>query len=93
MHPSSLCVAKVANSPRLSVSPQAPSAGTLAGVPWEPAFEIDAITHRYGWRTLYRSLSLSVPRDRVVALLRKNGVGKTTLIRLLMGFPRPSRGR
>ncbi|MBK1647191.1 ATP-binding cassette domain-containing protein [Rhabdochromatium marinum] len=61
-------------------------------LPPESAIEIDAITHRYGQRTLYRNLSLTITKGRVVALLGKNGVGKTTLIRLLMGFLRPSSG-
>jgi len=56
------------------------------------AIHVDRITHRYGQRTLYRDLSFRVPEGRVVALLGKNGVGKTTLIRLLMGFLRPSGG-
>ncbi|WPL17061.1 ABC transporter ATP-binding/permease protein [Thiorhodovibrio winogradskyi] len=60
---------------------------------FEPVIDIDAITHRYGRRTLYENLSLRVSKGRVVALLGKNGVGKTTLIRLLMGFLRPSSGR
>lgn len=57
------------------------------------AIEVEALTHRYAERTIYRDLQFSVPRGRVVALLGKNGVGKTTLIRILMGFLRPVSGR
>ncbi|NCA72863.1 MAG: ATP-binding cassette domain-containing protein, partial [Sphingobacteriia bacterium] len=57
------------------------------------AIQVDRLTHSYGRRTLYRDLSFQVPEGRVVALLGKNGVGKTTLIRLLMGFLRPVGGR
>lgn len=57
------------------------------------AIQVHQLTHSYGRRTLYRDLSFQVPKGRVVALLGKNGVGKTTLIRLLMGFLRPVGGR
>ncbi|MCB1754123.1 MAG: ABC transporter ATP-binding protein [Gammaproteobacteria bacterium] len=56
------------------------------------AIEIQGLTHRYGERSLYDKLTFNVPRGRVVALLGKNGVGKTTLIRILMGFLRPRGG-
>ncbi|MCF1183381.1 ABC transporter ATP-binding protein [Marichromatium gracile] len=58
----------------------------------DTAIEVSGLTHHYGRRTLYRDLEFRVPRGKVVALLGKNGVGKTTLIRLLMGFLRPAGG-
>ncbi len=57
-----------------------------------PAIEVRHLAHRYGSRSIYSDLSFSVPEGRVVALLGKNGVGKTTLIRLLMGYLRPVGG-
>lgn len=57
------------------------------------AIEVQHLAHRYGNRILYEDLSFSVPEGRVVALLGKNGVGKTTLIRLLMGYLKPSGGQ
>ena len=57
------------------------------------AIEVQGLTHKYGDRLIYEDLSFSVPQKRVVALLGKNGVGKTTLIRILMGFLRPVGGR
>jgi len=56
------------------------------------AIEVDHLSHRYGERVIYSDLSFIVPKGRVVALLGKNGVGKTTLIRILMGFLRPIGG-
>lgn len=56
------------------------------------AIEVDGLAHRYGPRFIYEDLRFTVPEGRVVALLGKNGVGKTTLIRLLMGFLRPAAG-
>ena len=57
------------------------------------AIEVHNLSHRYGDRVIYENLSFSVPKNRVVALLGKNGVGKTTLIKILMGFLRPVGGR
>jgi ABC-2 type transport system ATP-binding protein len=56
------------------------------------AIEVQGLAHHYGDRVIYEELSFSVPKGRVVALLGKNGVGKTTLIRILMGFLKPLRG-
>ena len=58
-----------------------------------PAIQVDQLTHRYGSRVIYQDLGFRIPEGKVVALLGKNGVGKTTLIRLLMGFLRPVSGR
>lgn len=57
------------------------------------AIHVSGLHHRYGPRVIYEELSLSVPRGKVVALLGKNGVGKTTLIKILMGFLTPTGGR
>ncbi|MTI17472.1 ABC transporter ATP-binding protein [Rhodobacteraceae bacterium RKSG542] len=59
----------------------------------EAAISVKGLTHRYGKRTIYENLNFSVPKGRVVALLGKNGVGKTTLIKILMGFLKPVGGR
>ncbi len=53
---------------------------------------IEDLRHNYGRRELYNGLNLTIEKGRVCALLGKNGVGKTTLIQILMGFLRPSSG-
>lgn len=58
----------------------------------EYAIEVDGLRHSYGKRMIYRDLNFKVPRGKVFALLGKNGVGKTTLIKILMGFLRPAGG-
>lgn len=58
----------------------------------EPVITIDHLTHRFGDKTVYEGLSLEVRRGERVALLGKNGTGKTTLIHILMGFLRPMGG-
>jgi len=56
------------------------------------AIRVRGLRHRYGKRTIYEDLNLSAPKGKVVALLGKNGVGKTTLIKILMGFLTPAGG-
>ena len=46
----------------------------------------------YGERQVIKGLNLSVERGSVAALAGPNGVGKSTLLRLLSGSLRPSRG-
>ena len=54
---------------------------------------VEHLTHKYGKRSIYEDLNFSVPPGKIYALLGKNGVGKTTLIKILMGFLRPFSGR
>ncbi len=47
----------------------------------------------YGPRDLFDHISLSVPHRARIGLVGPNGVGKTTLFRLILGEEEPSRGR
>ncbi len=47
------------------------------------------LSHSYGNYRVYEELNLSLQAGKVYALLGKNGVGKTTLIKILMGFLKP----
>ena len=47
----------------------------------------------YGHSYVLQGVSLSVARGQVVAVLGRNGMGKTTLIRSIVGFTRPREGR
>ncbi len=53
--------------------------------------EIDAVNQYYGGSHILRGVSLQVQRGQVLALLGRNGVGKTTLLKALMGLV-PIRG-
>jgi len=57
-----------------------------------PVIEVRNLTHFYGQRRIYEDLNFFVEPGRIFGLLGKNGVGKTTLIKLLMGFLRPVSG-
>ena len=54
--------------------------------------EIDDVHTYYGDSYVLQGMSLNVEKGSVVALLGRNGVGKTTLIRSIMGFTPPRRG-
>lgn len=56
------------------------------------ALAAEEITVRYGKRVAVDGVSLSVPTGSVYALLGRNGAGKSSLIRVLLGLLRPDRG-
>ena len=58
----------------------------------EHVIDVQNLAHHYGQQTLYKDLNFSIAKGKIVGLLGKNGVGKTTLIKILMGFLRPSSG-
>lgn len=54
--------------------------------------QLDRVSRRFGPRVLFDELSWLVPRKTRVGLVGPNGVGKTTLLRLLAGLDLPDRG-
>jgi ABC-2 type transport system ATP-binding protein len=56
------------------------------------AIHIAGVTVRYGKRTAVDDVTFSVPRGSVYALLGRNGAGKSSLIRCLLGQQKPQRG-
>ena len=59
----------------------------------ETAVEVVDLTKHYGPVTAVDSVSFSIPKGSYFVLLGPSGGGKTTLLRLLGGFVRPTRGR
>ena len=53
---------------------------------------VDGVTVRYGRRTAVEKVSFNVARGSTVALLGRNGAGKTSLVRCLLGQQRPEGG-
>src|SRR4051812_25236291 len=51
------------------------------------------LTKQYGSFTALDDLTCSVARGEVVGLLGPNGSGKTTALRIVLGFLRPTAGR
>lgn len=58
----------------------------------EAPIVFDGLTRWFGARCVLDSLSLAVPRGSVFALLGRNGAGKTTALRCLLGLLEPTRG-
>ncbi len=56
------------------------------------AIVIDHLTKYYGQREIVRDLCLRIPTGSIYGFLGRNGVGKTTTIRTLLGFEEPTRG-
>jgi iron complex transport system ATP-binding protein len=54
--------------------------------------ELHELTLGYGPRTLLDHVSATIPDGRLIALLGRNGTGKSTLLRALMGLEHPQRG-
>ena len=61
--------------------------------PRPPAVRIDGLTVRYGRTTALDAVSLEVPTGSVFALLGRNGSGKSSLVRCLLGQQKPEAGR
>ncbi len=47
---------------------------------------VRALSHRFGRQEILKDVDLRVPRGSVTALLGRNGEGKTTLLRLMIGW-------
>jgi ATP-binding cassette subfamily F protein uup len=55
-------------------------------------FEADGLTKAFGGKTVVRDFSTRVMRGDRIGLIGRNGTGKTTLLRLLLGALEPDQG-
>ncbi len=55
--------------------------------------EFNDVYRHFGEQDVLRGLTLSVEPGKIYALLGRNGAGKTTALRILLGFLEPMRGR
>jgi branched-chain amino acid transport system ATP-binding protein len=58
----------------------------------EPLVQVEDIHTYYGKSHILHGVSLEVGRGEVVGLLGRNGVGKSTTLKAIMGLVHPSRG-
>jgi len=77
-------------TPAGNVAPGAIAAGNVAA---EGFIRIESITKRFGDFVAVDNVSLDIRRGEIFCLLGGSGCGKTTLLRMLAGFERPSAGR
>ena len=54
---------------------------------------LDAVSKRYGSKTVIHDLSFTVEKGEIVGFLGPNGSGKTTTLRLIAGFTTATSGR
>lgn len=57
-----------------------------------PAIRARGLSFGFGRKPVLDGLDLSVPRGAIYGLLGRNGAGKTTALKLLMGILKPRRG-
>ncbi|PYF98936.1 ABC-2 type transport system ATP-binding protein [Georgenia satyanarayanai] len=58
-----------------------------------PPVRLEALTKRYGSTVAVEELSFEVAAGRITGLLGRNGAGKTTSLRALLGLVAPTSGR
>jgi phospholipid/cholesterol/gamma-HCH transport system ATP-binding protein len=61
--------------------------------PSDNLVEIRDVHYSVGGRNIFTGLTLNVPRGKVTAIMGPSGTGKTTLLRLITGQIRPTRGQ
>jgi ABC-2 type transport system ATP-binding protein len=54
---------------------------------------IDGLVKFYDGRCVINDIDLRIPRGCIYGLLGRNGIGKTTIIRILLGLDFPTRGK
>jgi ATP-binding cassette ChvD family protein len=54
--------------------------------------DVDNLTKGFGDRTLIDGLSFTLPRNGIVGVIGPNGVGKTTLFKMIIGDEQPDAG-
>src|SRR6201998_3479501 len=64
----------------------------IAAHPAEPLIRVEDIHTYYGKSHILHGVSLTVAPGEVVGLLGRNGVGKSTTLKTIMGLVQPSRG-
>ena len=62
-------------------------------MPHETILEVAGLCAGYGATPVLQGVGLSVGRGEIVALIGRNGVGKTTLLRAILGHARASGGK
>ncbi len=54
--------------------------------------DLNGITKSFGDRVLFENLNISIPKNAIVGIIGPNGVGKSTLFRIIMGQEKPDAG-
>src|SRR5262249_10861654 len=80
------------NPPRLRGRVALPGGNGEPPMNDDPVIQTRDLTKSYGPITAVRSLNLTVRPNRITGFLGRNGAGKSTTIKMLLGMIRPSAG-
>ena len=58
-----------------------------------PYIEFENISKKFGNTLVLDNLNLSIPYGEITAIIGPSGSGKTTMLNLLIGFVKPTKGR
>ncbi len=58
----------------------------------DQVIDVSSLTKSYDERVLFEDLSFSIPKNAIVGIIGPNGVGKSTLFRMIMGQEQPDSG-
>ena len=58
----------------------------------DKVIEVSQVSKAFDHRLLFENLSFSVPKNSIVGIIGPNGVGKSTLFRMMMGLEKPDTG-
>ncbi|MEM1216504.1 MAG: energy-dependent translational throttle protein EttA, partial [Bacteroidota bacterium] len=58
----------------------------------DKVIEVEGVTKGFGERVLFENLGFSIPKNAIVGIIGPNGVGKSTLFRMIMGEDTPDAG-
>lgn len=64
----------------------------MTGAATDPILDLERVSVRYGKACILEDVSLAVERGAVFALLGRNGAGKSSLVRCILGQQRPAAG-
>ncbi|MBR9920998.1 MAG: energy-dependent translational throttle protein EttA [Bacteroidetes bacterium] len=58
----------------------------------DKVIEVEGLSKAYDGRVLFDNLNFDIPKNAIVGIIGANGVGKSTLFRILMGKEQPDKG-
>jgi len=89
------CVGRLALPRSFPVAPHEPvpiNRSALPPVSADDLIELRDVEFRYGARAVLSGINLRIPRGKVIGIMGLSGSGKTTILRLIGGQLKPTRG-